>query len=98
MPVLVDLGGNSQWTAFEGGGQQNELGGDVWVAHLRIRLQTGMRTRFFIQHTCIFLSHTCSVAPLHTDSSDLCQYARRNFGKRRLQFLPWPLTMCLVLS
>ena len=26
MPVLVDLGGNSQQTAFEGEGQQNELG------------------------------------------------------------------------
>ena len=58
MPVLVDLGGNSQQTAFEGEGQQNELGGDVWVSHLRNRLQTNMRTRFFIKHTCICFSHT----------------------------------------
>ena len=47
-PVLVDLGGNSQRTACEGGGQQNELGGDVWVAHLRNRLQTNTWTRVFI--------------------------------------------------
>ena len=58
MPVLVDLGGNSQQTAFEEGGQQNELGGDVWVSHLRNRLQTNMRTRFFIKHTCVSFSHT----------------------------------------
>ena len=60
MPVLVDLGGNSQQTAFEEGGQQNELGGDVWVSYLRNRLQTNMQTRFFIKHTCISFSHTCA--------------------------------------